>query len=223
MTVIALFAAAAVMGIVLGVTAETGCRRILVCLVRVAIEALILTMLADQRKVSCIVVERRICPVTRVVALGTFRTKTTVMRLVVAMAIDAFAGRLAMLRVGLMAAFALGLKVLTQQLEIGEMVIECRLVQAEDICIATVVVGMTGSAGFVANVVGPPVKAGTSRCIARDIFMAVEAKFPLVATIETLVARCTVGFNVRVPANNLAGHNQRLNRLSSSSVMKCKG
>jgi len=185
---VALFSAAALVGIVFSVTGEAGRRRVLMCLVFVAACAFRLTMLADQREVRRVVVERRIGPVARVVTVRALGAELAFMRFIFAVTVDALTGSITMLGFGFVTAGALCLEMLAQQLEVRDGMVKGLFVEAEDIGVAPYVIGMTGVAGVVANVVRFAVKTCTRLGVARDVLVAVQAKTVLRRSVEALMA-----------------------------------
>lgn len=96
--------------------------------------------------------------------------------------------------------------------------IECRFVQAQDVGAAAFMIGMACGTRVVPDSIGPAVKPGAPGCITCDVLVAVEAKLILLRAFEWFVTCRTLIFDIRMPTDDLAGHDQRLNSLSNGSV-----
>jgi len=157
-------------------------------LVFVAVSALHVTMFADQREVCCIVVKFRVCPVIRVVTVIALGTQITVMNFVFAMAIDALTRRIATFFTGLVAAGAFGIKMLAQQFEISEPMIERLFIEPENIGVTTFMISVTAGAGIIVNVVRPAVKTRPGGGVVGNILVTIHAQTVLRRSIKPLMA-----------------------------------
>lgn len=83
MTVAALVAAASVVGVVFGMTAVAGCRRVGKRIVYVAVEAGRFLVFADQGEAGRVVIKFDLEPVVRGMAVAALRTKRARVRVVV--------------------------------------------------------------------------------------------------------------------------------------------
>ena len=81
-------------------------------------------------------------PVIRIVAIGTGITEKIFVYVVLEMTVDTFARGVAMFCLGFVTANAIGLAVRTEQIKVGEQVIEARFIEIEDVGVATFMVGM---------------------------------------------------------------------------------
>jgi len=146
MACITLLTTAPFVHIVFSVTAVAGCWRVLVCLIGMAGQALNLAVLTDKSEAGHIMIESRVGPVARIVAVGTLAAQVAVVCIVFLMAINAFARGIAMLHIGRVTGGTLSLSMMTQQFEVSEKMIENCFVQPPDIGVAAFVVGMAGRA-----------------------------------------------------------------------------
>jgi len=134
------------------------------------------------------VIEFGICPVIWIVAIAAVAAENSFVSIVVEVAIDALAGRVAVLVVGLVAVGTFRLKVLTKQLEVGDEMIKCRFIKTHDIGIAPFMIGMACGTWVIPNIIGFAMNAGSAGRISCNIFVAVEAKLILLRTVERSVA-----------------------------------
>lgn len=132
----AVLTAAAVVRVVVGVTSITGRRRVLVGGVGVAVKTRGFDMLADQRVVGRIVIERRVNPLSSLVTILASVSECRAMDIVVLMAVIACIGRFPVRKVAAVAVPAGDRRMRPEQLEIRKLVVERRLVQLNDIRIA---------------------------------------------------------------------------------------
>lgn len=215
---LAIFPAAAVVGIVFSVATDAVHRRILMRLVFVAVPAFHVTMLANQREVRRVMVESGVGPVGRVVTVRALGAEIAFVHIVFAVTVDAFAGRIATFVIGFVAAGTLCFEMLAHQLEIREGMVKGRFVEPQDVSVAALVFGVACRAGAVTNIGRPAVKACTGIRISRHVLVAFETKPILRRAIKPLMARGAFGFDVGMPFDNRAGHYQRLNGLSRSGL-----
>jgi hypothetical protein len=162
------------------------------------------------------VIEFNIQPVIRIVATGTGIAKEVLMHVVFEVAVHTVVGCIAMFRCWRVTAAAVGFVVFTDQFEVGKQVIEACLDQMQYVGITTFMIGMAGGASFSRNVIGFSMEALVVLNVLRDIFMAVATQAILSRAVKRNVAGRTAGLEIRVPANEFAGHDQRLNSLSVS-------
>ena len=133
-------------------------------------------------------IEFGICPVIWIVAIAAIAAEISFMSIVIDVAIDALAGCVAVLIVGLVAIRTFHLKVLTQQFEVGDEMVKRRFIKARYIGVPPFMISMTCGARAIPNIIGLAMKAGSAGPIGCNIFVAVEAKLILLRTVERFVA-----------------------------------
>jgi len=134
--------AAAIMRIILGMAPEACSRRIGKRVVRMTVEAGRFQVFADQRVPRRFVVELDLEPVIRGVAVAAGVAHGLAMRVIILVTRKAVTRGVAMPLLGLVTIAALVVRVLAQQREISEFVVERIRIEADDIGIATFMVGM---------------------------------------------------------------------------------
>ena len=206
--VAAFLAAAAVMGIVLGVAVEAIRRWRLEGLVFVAAGTLRLCMLADQREAGRVVVEFDVGPGDGGMAVAALRAHGVAVNVVRLMAGETIRRRIAVLAVRLMAFRALGFAVLAEQQEVGEVVVERTFVELHDIGVPALVVGVTARTAAFACLVEQAVISATSVDIVGDVLVTVEAQRTLLRAFELSMAGVTVVFVLRMTFDDLTRHDQ---------------
>ena len=102
------------------------------------------------------------------------------------------------------------LRMTAEQLEVCDVVIEALLAQTDDICIPTQVIYVAACTAIFIRFREKAVKSDSVANIACDIFVADQAQPSLLAAIECEVAGATFCFDIRVPFDDLARHNERL-------------
>lgn len=217
-TVFADFAAAAFVRVILGMTAETGRRCILVSLIPMTVKALGITMMAEQRKIRRVMIESHVEPVGGVVAIGTGSSQEAFVYVVVVMTIVAFLWRIAVLVSCRVAVSASHFCVFSQQFVVGQVMVKVFLVKVYDIGVAPFVIDMAGGAMTTGHVIRTAMKTVAGIDVSRDVLMAVETQPILGAAIEALVTRRALGFSLGVTRDDLARHHQGFNGLRSSGL-----
>jgi hypothetical protein len=149
-------------------------------------------------------------------AVSTGIAKKILMHVVFEVTVHTVVGCIAMFRCRRVTAATVGFAVFTDQFEVRKQVIEACLDQIHYVGITTFMIGMAGGASFSRNVIGFSMEALVILDIFRDIFMAVATQAVLSRAVKRNVAGRTIGLEIRVPANEFAGHDQRLNSLSVS-------
>lgn len=109
-----------------------------------------------------------------------------------------------------MAVAALVVRVLAEQREVSEFVIECIRVETDNIRVAALMVGMAVGADGTTGTTILAVKAGFCIDVTGDFFVTVEAQSALLAAFETLVAVGAVFLVLGMRLHNLARHDQCL-------------
>lgn len=223
-TVSALLAAPSLVGVIVLVAGKAVRRCIQVRRIRVAIEACGLAMMADQGKTGRIMVELRFLPADRGMAITAGGAQALLVGIVVRMAVDADGRRLTVLQARLVAIFTGGFEVLSYQLEIGNGVIESRLIEIDDVGIATDMIGMTTRTSLIAHVVAQAVEAGVLLDIGRDIVVAIETKIVLLCLFEQFVTLAALALEIGMRFDHFAGHDQffDLGRRSVLESGQCK-
>ena len=167
-------------------------------------------MSTDQGELRLVVIELRLPPPVRRVALAAVLAEAAPMGVVLEVAVDAFARGIAMLRIDLVAQGAVGPCVGPDEVEIGEGVIEGIARQAENVRIPALVIGMAASA------LGPrnPRKAAVEACALLEVFghriVAFETERVLRASVERHVTGSAVGFGFGVCASEFTRHDEPL-------------
>ena len=220
---LAFLAASTLVRVVLGVTAIAGRRRVLVGRVFMAIETRSLFVLAEQGIVGRLMIEACFFPLGGLVTLATVRAERLLVGIVLAVTVVAKLGRLPIQGVRLMTVLAFGVGVRIDQFEVREIVVERRLIQADDVRVTADMVGVARGALHVFYVGGQTVKTLLCPDISADIFVAVHAQLALSGFIEPLVARRTLALEVRMTGNHFAGHDSHFKVLSRHGATVYKG
>ena len=116
-----------------------------------------------------------------------------------------------MLVTGLVAFATFRFVVLAEQREVGEVMIECLLIELHDIGIPTFVVGVTGGATSIARLGRQAMKTGASVNVGCDVFVTVETQCSLFGTLELRMTGAAFFLVFRMTFDDLTGHDQRLN------------
>lgn len=109
---------------------------------------------------------------------------------------------------------ALNALVFANQFKIRRIMIKCRLVQADDVIFAALMIRMTGFTFAILKARCPPVKTLFIRNILVDCLMAIQTQGVLVLTAKTFMTAATFRFVFGVPLYQLARHQQLLHRCS---------
>ena len=214
----ALFAASSLVRVVLGVTTEATCWRILMRLILVAVGAFRLKMFANQREVRCVVVKLHVGPVARTVTINAFASKEAVVRVVVEMTINTVTRCVAMFDIRLVAIDAFNFKVLAQQFEVCKDMIEYCFIKTQDVRAATLMICVACGTRTICNIAGHAVKTCAVVYIKHNVLVAIETQLILPRSFKRNMAGRALGLYVRVPEDDFARHHERLNGLSSNSV-----
>ena len=206
----ALLAALAVMCIVLRMAAVTRRRRVLEGLVRMAVETARLQVFADERIARVGVIKFHVLPTRRRMAIAACRAERTLVHVIVGMAVGTGIGRIAEFDAGLVTRFASRLRMLAQQREVRQRVIEGPLVQVHDVCVSPDVIGMTGLTGILAGLVGQAVETGVGVDVLSDVVMTVETQHSLFPPFEFLMTFIAVLLDIRMTLNEISRHDQGL-------------
>ena len=217
----AVVATATVVGVVLGVAAKARRRGIGERVVRMAVEAGRFLVFADQRIAGGVVVESHLLPVVGSVTITALRTECPGVRVVVLVAGKAVARRFPAPLVGLVTVVAIVVGVFAEQREVGEFVIEGLRIEADDIRVATLMVGVTGGARSLAGPTILAVEAKLPIDVVRDLFVTVEAQCTLLAAFKPQVAVGAFLFVLGVRFDDLARHDQGFD-LGARGAGKCK-
>lgn len=217
-TLRAIVAAAAVMGIVLRVATETRGRRFWKGPVFMTIETRRLQMLAKQRVIRRRMVELAFQPFRWLVARRAVATHFVLVGLIFLVAADTGRWGFPMFQVRRVAAFAVGLRVRARQFEVSKAVIECGLVQGHDIRIPTMVLVVTRRALVSLDFRALAVKSTVLIHVVGYVFMTIKTELSLPLLVEHLVAGGTLALKFGMPRDELSGHYQRLNILSRRFV-----
>ena len=159
MAVVTLLAAAAVVNIVRRVAAITCRGRAEECLVLVTAAATCASVFADQREARAVVVEFSIQPAGCTVAISTGGAHGLAVRIVRFVAGEAIGRRVTVPGVRFVTISTVRVEVASQQVKVGECVIEYGLDESNDIGIPSLVICVTSRAGLVRGTVIESVEA----------------------------------------------------------------
>jgi len=201
------------MRIVFGVAIETGRRWIRKSSVLVAVEAGGLLVLAEQRVVRRRVIEFGLQPFGWFVAGRTVSAHSVLVGFIFCVAVNARGRCCPAFLVGLVTIVAGRVFVRSQQFEIGKAMIERGLIENDNQCITTNMLGMASEALVRLNFGAATVEAGFRVNVHGNILMAIHAKLPLPALVKSLMARRTFAFEIRVALDNRTRHDQGLDIL----------
>jgi len=182
--VLALLPTAPFVGIILGVTTKTGCRRVLMALVLVAIRALCVGMFADECEARYVVIKVHLKPVIRVVTFCAIVAEEVFVHVVLEMTVDAFTRSATAFGVRLVAAGTLRFSVLAQQLKVRQQVVKRRFIQTKDIGVAALMICVAGGTQFAVDSIRLAMKAGSRIHITRNVLMTIEAQCILAGAIK---------------------------------------
>ena len=210
---LAFLAATAVVRVVFGMAVITGCRRALERGVGVAGIALRFSMLADQGPPGRVVIELDVGPAGRRVAVAAALAHVLFVRIVFPVTRETGGGRIAVLVLGRVAIRALGVEVQADELEIGHAVIKVVFVETDNVGITAEVVGVTSVALRSAGIRVSAMETGAASDVIRDDFVAVHTQSALRLLVKGLVAARTLGFDIGMALDDVAGHQQRLDVL----------
>lgn len=172
-----------------------------------AVDADHVRVLAQQIESGQCMVELGLQPVVGNVACRTVLIERVLVRIVVAMTRDASRRCFAVGPVRRVAIDAFNLGVASDQGEIGLGMIKACMVELGDSCVATLVIGMTGTTlGFRQT----SVHALTGIQVMLDLIVAIRAKRGLCRLIERDVATIAVVFVLGMPGDHLARHQRAL-------------
>ncbi len=209
-----LITAAPIVRVIFGMAVDTGGWRFGESSILMTIQTSRFAVFTEQGIFCCSVVKLAFQPLGRFVTGNTIKAHRFLMRLVVTMTVDALRWRFSMLQIRFMTIGAVGLRVRTAQLEVGEAMVKRSFVQNNDDRISSLVFCMAAGALVGLDFCAKPMKSSLATDVACDIFMTIEAKLPLPFFVEQLVAAGTLAFKIRMHLDDLTGHDERLNILS---------
>ena len=223
-TVPALVATFPIVFVIVLVAGETGVRRPFKQLDFVAILARSFSVFADERVVRRIMVEVNVYPVRLIVTVGACLGRILLVWFVLRVTGVALIRSIAMFFVRNMTVYAFQLRMVPEQFEIRELVIKRLFVESENIRIATLVVGMAGSASVAPGIFRSSVVTQVQFDIDGDEFMTIQAEISLPGAVERQVTGRTIGFDIGMAGYDIAGHDKRLDRLSccGEACEQCK-
>lgn len=169
-------------------------------------------MFPEQRKMRLVMIEAVFVPALFVMAIRAFFSQTSMMGIVLFVTTDTLLGRFAIFRFPPVAAGALGLGVRAFQFEIGLGMIECFLVQNNDLLPSPFVIRVAAPAFPLLDTLDVPMEAGMRFDILVYLLMAIQAKLALNRLTERLMAFIALHFVFCVSGNDLARHHQRFQR-----------
>ena len=217
-TIAALIAAAAIVRIILFVAIKTGRGWRREGPVLMAVETGGFNMFAEQRVVRRIVIKLGLQPLGWLVAGRAVIAHCAVVRLIVLVAVGTSRWRIAILYVRFVTVGTLRFLVRAEQFEICKTVIKSRFVNNHNNGVTSYVFGMTGGTLVGLNFSALAVESCFGLDIGCDVLMAIEAQKFLTLFVKHLVAICALGFEFRMPCNDLAGHHQGLNVLGHCNL-----
>ena len=221
MAVAALGAAAAIMRVVIGMTVVAGCGRLQECLIFVTVQTCRCQVFAEQWVAGAAVIEFDIEPAAWRMTVGTLGAHGFAVNVVLFVTRKTRRRRIPVLVFSLVTVRTLRLHVLPVQREIGQRVVKIGLVETNNVRVATFMVRVAVSAFSCACISGQTVKPALCVKIAGNVFMAVKAKLTLFTAFKFLVAVAAFRLEVRVPGNDLAGHDERF-YLRPCVLLRCQ-
>ena len=171
-----------------------------------------LRMAGLQRKLRLRMVEVRLRPAGRLMAGGAVGTQLALVRLDLAMTVDALAGRVAEFLSGRMAAGAGDAAVCSIQLEVGLAVVEGGGQHRGDAAVPAQVFAVAGAALGAGDLRSPAMEAALLLQLRGDVLVAGRAALRLLGAIGAVVAAGAVGFKIGMRAGQRSGHEQALQR-----------
>ena len=195
---------------------KTRCRRVLMSLVRVTVSTGGFYVLSKQWVIRCIVVKLDLEPISRIVAIGTGIAEKVVVNIVLEMAVHTNVRCITVFFGGRVTSLAPGFAVFTNQFKVRELVVEARFIQIHDVGSATFVIRMARGTSLTHDLIGLTVKTDVAVNVVSNIFMTIATQSVLTRTIKRNVARRAFRLEFRMPLDEIARHDQRLNRLSGS-------
>lgn len=204
-------AAAAIMCVVFGVAAKAGCRRILECVVCMTIRACRLPMFSNQGIVGCVVIEFDIQPVDNRVAVATLCAQRPAMGVVIFVTGETVRRSIPVFLVADMTIAAGAIRVLSKQREIGKIMIECALDQADDIRSTALMLGVAIGAISAVCLLVLTVKSVRAVDVRSHVFMTIQAQSTLPASLESLMTSGAFLLIVGMGFGYCAGHDQCFN------------
>jgi hypothetical protein len=211
---LALGAVVALVAVVLGMATDAGIRRFLVDLVDVATHARNLGVLARQ----CIfggelVIEMRVGPSGFGMAIGAVRTEVAAMNVVLHVAGVTFGlGGVIRLVLVEVAVDAHGLGVLAEQREVAQVVIEVVGIEAKNVVVAALVLGVAGGAFGTGDGLLLAVKAAARCDVLRHVLVTLETQPVLQIARERRVARGAHCFRFGMRDGDRARHDEPFKR-----------
>lgn len=211
--VFALVAPCPGMGVVDQMAADTMLGHGLILIIRVAAAAVNLLMFTLKGKVGFVVVEGGVRPAFRAVAVIAAVPQVALMRVGLFMAVDTLLAGVAVFLVRLVAAAAGYGAMFALQHKVGLPVVKTAGIELDNIGVTTLMVGVAGFTTDGVSISEPPVIALLLTDIGGDFLMAVQAQRALSSFAERGVALIAIGFILRVPLDQLTGHQQRFENI----------
>ena len=143
----------------------------------------------------------------------TIVTKFAAVRFVILMAFHTPRRRFAVFDPCFMAIAASDIEVPAREFEIGQMVIEQRGIQQNDIGVPSLVIGMAIRAVILNCPPGSPMKSLAAVAVVRDFLMAIQTKIRLRTFCERAMTFFTLIFKLRVSLNQRPRHQQAFDSL----------
>ena len=162
--------------------------RVLVAIPKVASHAGKPDVLVLQRECRLAVVECDVPPQGRVVARGAVAPQLPFMGLILLVAVDTAAGRVAIGFAGVMATAAFERRVRAPQRKLRPVVIELRRTELYDVTVASEMLGVAGSALCARNTGQLAVESVDGTDISSDLLVTVQAQGRLAIAVATVVA-----------------------------------
>lgn len=162
-------------------------------------------------------------PASCTMAFLTLRTETLLVNILLEVTGNTFARRVSMFSVGLVTGLAGRFEMPAKQFEICRRMIKFILVQTENICVTTFMIGMTCGALVDLGGVRFAMKTCPAADISGDVLVTIEAERSLFRPVEALVAGGALELDFGMSEKNFAGHHQGLEGLSVSCEIHVAG
>ncbi|MBK7471988.1 MAG: hypothetical protein IPI73_16640 [Betaproteobacteria bacterium] len=208
--------------VVLLVAADAGRRRIVVEVVLVAVLAGDVYVLEAQRETCLAVVEASLLPRRLGVAIGALNAERFLVLVVLAVAVVAGSRRAAELLARGVAGLALDARVRPGEQEVRLRVVERPFVEARDLHVASLVIGVTGAAWLRLRAA---MESLLRADVTGDILVAVQAQLVLRRLVELHMAVPALLLVLRMARDDLARHQHALDglRAGGRSQPCCRG
>jgi hypothetical protein len=161
-------------------------------------------------KLRLVVVESGVGPLHLIVAVSAEGSEGVLVRVILSMAGDAIGRRLAMPSAHDVTPHARGARMGPTQRVVAEIVVEAGGVEADDVGIATAMIGVADAAIGARRPDGPRVEARVRPEVVPHVLVALEAQGALLDISQTRMASATLPFHIRVRLDHRPRHHELL-------------